>query len=93
MSRPARIPERGDVAESVVATRLGLSLPDFRAHLPALLSRGFPEADETTGRYCLEAVDRWRLRRCTRLFPELTATAPAAHADTVFAERLRRIGG
>lgn len=91
MSRLARIPERGDVAPNVVAQRLGMSLPDFEACRPELEKRGFPERDPTTGRYCIEAVDRWRLRRFPRLFPELTVSPAAVRADAVFEHRLRRL--
>jgi hypothetical protein len=93
MTRPRRIPARGDVAAPAVAGLLGLSLADFEALRGALRERDFPEPDPTTGLYCIEAVDRWRLRRHARLFPELTNAPAAAHADTVFGERLRRFDG
>ncbi len=93
MSRPRRIPVRGDVTASAVAELLGLSPSDFAARGPILRERGFPEPDPTTGLYCIEAVDRWRLRRHPRLFPELTAAPAAAHAEAVFGERMRRIDG
>jgi hypothetical protein len=91
VSRPRRIPLRGDVTDTVVAELLGLSLPDFKARRPELEQRGFPKPDPTTGLYCVEAVDRWRLHRHPHLFPELTAAPAAAHAETVFAERIRRL--
>jgi hypothetical protein len=93
MSRPPRVPERGDVPKSVVARRLGLAVTEFEFRLPELEQRGFPEADLTTGLYCLEAVDRWRLYRHAPLFPELTAPATATHADVVFRERMNRLRG
>jgi hypothetical protein len=93
MSRPRRIPIRGDIPASAVAELLGLSLREFEARLRLLQERDFPDPDPTTGLYCVEAVDRWRLRRHPRLFPELTASAPAAHAEAVFGERLRRLNG
>ena len=93
MSRPRRIPLRGDVTDAVVAELLGLSLSDFEAQQPALRLRDFPEPDPTTGLYCIEAVDKWRLRRYPRLFPELTATPGAAHAEAVFNDRMRRFDG
>lgn len=93
MSRPRRIPARGDVPAAVVAGLLGLSLPDFEVRYPELRERDFPEADPTTGLYCIEAVDRWRLRRHPQLFSELTTPPAAAHADAVFGERLRRLDG
>jgi hypothetical protein len=88
MTRPARIPDRGDVAPSIIAARLGLSVSEFEARRHDLLRRGFPEPDETTGRYCIEAVDVWRLRRHPRLFPELTAVSGAADARAVVEDRL-----
>jgi hypothetical protein len=88
MSRAPRIPDRGDVAPSLVAGRLGLTLPEFEARRPELERRGFPVPDETTGQYCIEAVDRWRLRRHASLFPELKAVAGAVDARAVVEERL-----
>src|SRR5262252_2275380 len=93
MSRPARIPDRGDVPPNAVAQRLGMSLSDFEACRAELERRGFPERDPTTGRYCIEAVDRWRLRRFPRLFPELTAIPMAVDARTVVEDRLRALEG
>jgi hypothetical protein len=93
MSRPRRIPARGDVPEWVVAQLLGLTVADFQARKAELRERGFPEPDHTTGLYCIEAVDRWRLRRHSALFPELTSVPGAAHAETVFGDRLRWLNG
>jgi hypothetical protein len=93
LTRPRRIPERGDVAAGLVAELLGLSPSDFEARRPLLHDRGFPKPDPTTGLYCVEAVDRWRLRRHPHLFPELTAVSAAAQAGAVFDERLRRLDG
>jgi hypothetical protein len=70
MGKRARIPDRGDVTPALVAQRLGLSAADFEAWRAELERRGFPTPDSTTGRYCIEAVDRWRLRRHPKLFPE-----------------------
>jgi hypothetical protein len=93
MSRPPRIPCRGDVAPALVAELLGLSLAEFIARLDTLRARKFPDPDPTTGLYCIEAVERWRLLRHPQLFPELTAAPTAAHAGAVFDERLRRLDG
>jgi hypothetical protein len=93
MSRPARTPERGDVAPSVAAQRLGISLADFEISRGELERRGFPEPDATTGRYCIEAVDRWRLRRFPKLFPELTASHAAVDAGAIFEQRMRQLHG
>jgi hypothetical protein len=93
MGRPTRVPERGDVSRSIIALRLGLALPDFNLQLPELEKRGFPLADPTTGHYCIEAVDRWRLRRHAKLFPELMHSPTAIDAGSVFAERMERLRG
>jgi len=93
MSRPRRIPARGDVTAAAVAELLGLSLSNFEERLSLLRERNFPEPDPTTGLYCIEAVDRWRLRRHPTLFPELTTAPAAAHAGAVFDDRLRRFHG
>ena len=77
---------------TLAALRLGLTMPEFEARRGELEKRGFPEPDETTGRYCIEAVDRWRLRRHSRLFPELTAVPVAVDAGVVFAQRIARLG-
>src|SRR5262249_257074 len=93
MGRVRRIPARGDVPEWAVAQVLGLTVADFQARTAELRDRGFPEPDPTTGLYCIEAVDRWRLRRHAALFPELTTAPAAAHAEAVFGDRLRRFNG
>lgn len=93
MGRPARVPDRGDVSAALIALRLGLSSADFEIRRSELEKRGFPEADPTTGLYAIEAVDRWRLRRYPRLFPELTASPSATHAEAVFNERMQQLRG
>lgn len=93
MSRPPRVPERGDVPKSVVAQRLGLDLREFELRFAELQRRGFPEADPTTGKFCVEAVDRWRLYRHPQLFPELTTAPTATHADVVFKQRMQKLRG
>jgi hypothetical protein len=87
--RPPNIPTRGDVAKPSVARLMGLSSQDFDALLPQLRLRGFPEPDCTTGLYCVEAVDQWRLRRHSNLFPNLNGSTGAVNAAQVFAERRR----
>jgi hypothetical protein len=71
----------GDVPPEFAARRLGLSLAEFEAKLPALLQRGFPRADDTTGHYCLEAIDQWRLRRFPALFPVSATEGCGAKTD------------
>lgn len=55
-----------------IARRLCLTEPQFDACRVRLFARGFPQPDETTGMYDLEAVDRWRKRQRPDLYPELT---------------------
>jgi hypothetical protein len=86
------MPDRGDVRPALVASRLGLTLSEFEACRGELETRNFPRPDQTTGRYCIEAVDRWRLARHAKLFPELTGAPVAVNAGAVFEERLRRLG-
>ena len=71
-----------DIPPEVAARRLGLTYPQFQEKLPALLARGFPPPDETTGHFCLEAVDAWRLRRYPHLFPTCTVEAPKTDRET-----------
>ena len=93
MARPTRVPDRGDVPRAIIALRLGLTVSDFELRRPELERRGFPAADPTTGHYCIEAVDRWRLRRHPRLFPELAHAPTAMDASAVFNERMGRLRG
>jgi hypothetical protein len=67
----------GDITPAEAAKVMALTLDQFDAHLPALLDRGFPPADPTTGNYALDAITVWRQARFKRLFPttpELTPT-------------------
>jgi hypothetical protein len=52
-----------DVPPEKAARRLHLSVERFAEVLPALLARGFPPADETTGMYDLDQIDLWRANR------------------------------
>ena len=72
-----------DISEEAAARRLGLSLEQFREKLPALLQRGFPAADPTTGNYCLEALAEWRMRRFPQLFPRPDNHGPKSDRETV----------
>lgn len=81
-----------DAPASVAARVLGLTEAEFAAALPGLLSRGFPAVDETTFKYDLDAIERWRRRRHPHLYPEdaaLTAPPAARDARAVVAERLK----
>ena len=92
-SWPPRIPDTGDVSVTLIAYRMGLSTEEFEHLRPQLELRGFPLPDETTGRYCIEAVDRWRRRRFPKLFPELTATPLAVDAAVVGQARIAALRG
>jgi hypothetical protein len=82
--------EPRDIPEELAARRLGLSLTEFQERLPALLQRGFPPADETTGRYCIEAIDQWRLHRFPALFSVPAIEGPKTDRETARA-RIRNM--
>src|SRR5216683_721527 len=65
-----KLPPGGDVPPITAARRMGLSLDAFRDALPELVARGFPQADETTGNFDLDAIDVWRRTRNPHLFPD-----------------------
>jgi hypothetical protein len=58
-----------DIPAEKAARRLHLTPAEFEAKLSELIRRGFPAPDATTGMFCLEAIDRWRLARFPHLFP------------------------
>jgi hypothetical protein len=90
MGRPRRVPDRGDIPPpALVAQRLGLSIDEFNQCRSALERRGFPEPDATAGLYAIEAIDRWRLRRYPRLFPELAGAPTAVDANSGLRARWR----
>ena len=74
--------EPRDIRPEMAARRLGLSLEQFEEKLPALLQRGFPAPDETTGRFCIEAIDQWRLRRFPQLFAVPAIEGPKTDRET-----------
>jgi hypothetical protein len=67
----------GDISPAAAARRIGLTEEKFRTVLPKLLQRGFPASDETTGNFCLEAIDRWRFKRFPHLFQLTQAEEPS----------------
>ena len=56
MAMRPKLPPGGDVTPLTAARQMGPSLDAFREALP----RGFPQADETTGNFDLDAIDVWR---------------------------------
>jgi hypothetical protein len=71
-----------DIPPAAAARRLGLTLERFQEMLPDLLRRGFPAPDETTGHFCLEAIDRWRVRRFPQLFAQPYIEGPKTDRET-----------
>jgi hypothetical protein len=57
---------------------MGLSIAQFQHCLPALIDRGFPRADQTTGNYDLDAITIWRHSRHRRFFPAAPPLTPSA---------------
>ena len=72
-----------DVPPEKAARRLHLTLDEFKALLPKLRERAFPNPDPTTGMYDLKAIDAWMDRRSEKFGPR------DAHED--FDQRLARI--
>ncbi len=70
MAMRFKLPPGGDVPPVSAARRMGLSLDAFREALPELVSRGFPQADETTGNFDLDAIDAWRRARHSHHFSD-----------------------
>jgi hypothetical protein len=94
-----KLPPGGDVPPITAARRMGLSLDAFRNALPKLVARGFPQADETTGNFDLDAIDTWRRTRNPHLFPdrldlsENPPTSPVAAPDANEVIRQKIIAG
>jgi hypothetical protein len=82
--------EPRDVPPEVVARRMGLNSSDFRAALPSLTARGFPQPDPDTGNFDLLAVDRWCDARHPHLFGG-NALMQARDANTVVQERIEKM--
>lgn len=75
-----------DIPPAKAARRLHLTLAEFESKLPALLRRGFPRPDPTTGMYDLKAIDAWMDKRS-----EMTPVGGARDASEVFHERLQSL--
>jgi hypothetical protein len=90
MKRSSKYWPLGDGSEIVAAKMLDLPVDEFRKALPRLLSRGFPAADPTTGKYDLDAVNEWRKIRHPRLFDPVQSTGSRYDANEI---AKARIGG
>jgi hypothetical protein len=78
--------ETGDVPPIVAAHHMGCaSLAEFEAKLAALVARGFPAPDPTTGNFDLDAIKTWRRARHPQLFPadRLPGSVPALDAGMI----------
>jgi hypothetical protein len=84
--------EPRDVPLEVAARRLGKTLAEFNAALPALRAGGFPQADPTTGNFDLAAIDRWCDARHPHLFGG-GAVMQARDARDVVQDRLAKLRG
>lgn len=78
-----------DAPADVAGRLLGLTEAKFADVLPALLARGFPQPDPTTGLFDLDAIEEWRRQRHPHLF--LTATEKARDARAVVGDRIRKL--
>jgi hypothetical protein len=86
--------EPRDVPIEKAARRLHLTTTEFQVKLPALLARGFPQPDPTTGMFDLAAIDQWMTARHT---PKpgpcpLTAEPKLRNAQEVFGEHRASLG-
>jgi hypothetical protein len=82
-----------DVPAEKAARRLHLTPADFAAKLPALLARGFPQPDPTTGMFDLTAIDEWMTARHSAAAVGLTSILKPSNAQEVFGDRRGRHGG
>jgi hypothetical protein len=82
-----------DVPLEKAARRLHLTPGDFQTKLPALVARGFPQPDPTTGMFDLAAIDEWMTARHNAAAFGLTAVPTLRNAQEVFVDRRERHGG
>src|SRR5450631_2792594 len=82
-----------DVPAEKAARRLHLTPAEFGAKLPALLIRGFPGPDPTTGMFDLAAIDQWMTARHGPSASALTGGPMLGNAREVYGERRARLGG
>ena len=93
MARPRSFPMEvmGDGSLAQAGRLLNLSETDMRSKLPALIARGFPEPDDTTGMIDLDAVQQWRRLRNPALFGLTGQQSQAVDAGAVVSSRLKRM--
>jgi hypothetical protein len=85
-----KLPTGGDVPIDIAARRMAMTLQEFELKLDALRARGFPAPDPDTGKFDLDAIDKWRRARHPQLFPadRLTVGQGALDAKDVVRTRL-----
>lgn len=85
-----KLPPGGDIPADVAARRMGCSSEEFSKRLDQLRARGFPAPDPDTGKFDLEAIDKWRRARHPQLFPDdkVTVGSTAQDANKVLRSRL-----
>lgn len=82
-------PGSGDCPPIAAARVLWLDLKAFQEKLPELIARGFPQPDQTTGNFDMDAITAWRQSRYPHLFAQNLTPAPTArNADDVVRSRL-----
>lgn len=87
-------PGSGDCPPIAAARALWLTEEIFKDKLPELIARGFPQPDQTTGNFDMDAINAWRRSRYPHLFSDRLTLAPTArNASEVVAGRLARIRG
>jgi hypothetical protein len=82
-----------DAPPAIAARALGLTLDQFSEMLSALLARGFPPHDKTTGNYDLKAIDLWQDGRHGHLFfgDKVPLAPDQAGAGAPIRERLKAL--
>ncbi|HEV7258978.1 MAG TPA: hypothetical protein VGN82_14450 [Bosea sp. (in: a-proteobacteria)] len=79
----------GDGTLADAGRLMNISEADMRAKLAALVARGFPQPDATTGMIDLDAVVQWRRLRHPSLFDLIGHQPGAQDARNVVSDRIK----
>lgn len=91
-ARPMLVSEiLGDGTLADAGRLLNISEADMRSKLAALIARGFPQPDDTTGMIDLDAVVQWRRLRHPSLFGLIGHQPGAQDARNVVSGRIERM--
>lgn len=90
-ARPLPMDVLGDGTLADAGRLLNLSEADMRVKLAALIARGFPQPDDTTGMIDLDAVVQWRRLRHPTLFGLMNHQPAARDAQAVVSDRIKRM--